>query len=724
MEKKLRSITDNLHNSIYLSTIEAMMMSTPFFYRLHDVYQSSTVYMTFPSNRTKRYEHSLGTMYLSGQMFFASVANASKESRTIFMKQLEGEFQEIVSVFDNRKNATRAFYIEDSQVKRILSQCIPASECKYENIKTHIIEGMNNGVICDPALEQQEFNFFGQLISDDNNFQSVGLFSFFYQCVLEAIRLAALFHDVGHPPYSHIIEKTLRELLKLCQSEMDVPKLDLNKQRVESIVNHLTPFISTIERPELLLKNPSPRYDDEQSKKKKDPALHEQIGLKMFQSSVNNIFYSLCCDAKQETDLSFKITKAFYYITVVEFAFAILLEHSPIFAALHRILDGPIDADRMDYINRDAQNSGIDWGRTPYTRIVNSAKMICKDENFVIAFPEKMSDDLDDIIIARYKIFNRINYHHRSVKTTKLLQTATYEIALDYLYGSDEQSMICSQISNLWESLGTALGQDETENKIAKWNDSWLISALHEALINLSDTGLYQKLIRENLPTRSEDKLDRLKRILEELLLNHKYYYALLKRQKDAADLMTAIVAKANITSETLDKLLKSEYAKLISSTRDADIFEAMDSLYRIGNFQTKICQKANFDELEICFLFQPLVKIIGDLLETAKSEGLINDYLISPNDARDNLGTSSKAKDTIYLYKKNDDFYPYNTNCSLRPLLLAHRATGLWLNIYIDVCTTESTGEVLRKLNERIVDSVGTSLRNNFKELFPSISV
>ncbi len=78
---KLRNITDNIHGTIHLSEYEYIMTSTPFFYRLHDVYQSSTVYMTFPANRTKRYEHSLGTMHISGTMLHAALSNADNETR-------------------------------------------------------------------------------------------------------------------------------------------------------------------------------------------------------------------------------------------------------------------------------------------------------------------------------------------------------------------------------------------------------------------------------------------------------------------------------------------------------------------------------------------------------------------------------------------------------------------------------------------------------------------
>ena len=89
MGKKLRQVTDNIHGTIYLSSLESELISTPYFYRLHDIYQSSTVYMTYPSNRTKRYEHSLGTMELASTMLYTSVLNASPETKAKLFEKLE-----------------------------------------------------------------------------------------------------------------------------------------------------------------------------------------------------------------------------------------------------------------------------------------------------------------------------------------------------------------------------------------------------------------------------------------------------------------------------------------------------------------------------------------------------------------------------------------------------------------------------------------------------------
>lgn len=52
---------DSIHGLIRLTEYENRIIASVGFNRLHDIYQNSTAYMTFPSNRTKRFEHSIGT---------------------------------------------------------------------------------------------------------------------------------------------------------------------------------------------------------------------------------------------------------------------------------------------------------------------------------------------------------------------------------------------------------------------------------------------------------------------------------------------------------------------------------------------------------------------------------------------------------------------------------------------------------------------------------------
>lgn len=713
MYRKLRQVTDNIHGTVYLSDFESRMISTPFFYRLHDIYQSSTVYMTFPSNRTKRYEHCLGTMEQAGQMFFSAITNAPKDVRRKFIEGIYSEFEVITKALKERTLC--AFYVHN--VSEQLAAALPKSSFEsVKKIKDFISKGMQDGVTSDIALSHQAVSFFDLLdkgssqstfkIKDIND---VLLCTFIYQCTLEAIRLSALFHDIGHPPYSHIIEETLVELYTTCMQKGGEGKKFI-KKKVEALVNMLNPFIGAHEPPNLLLK------PDE----KIDAPLHEQIGLKMLQSAFEGVLEQLLQESVKETPAYCKTAHSLYYVTVVEFTFAILLEKSPIFATLHRMIDGPIDSDRFDYIVRDSENAGIDWGRIPYKRIVCSAKLAnLPDGNFAVAFPEKMTDDLDDILVARYKVFARINYHHRSTKTSRLLQKAVYSLAKDYLYTPEGKECICPDIQDLWMSLGATLGQREEENKAAKWNDSWLISVLHSALIKLSDEGTCETLESKAQPGRSRAEILRLRDLLEEVLLNRKHYYPLLKRQKDAKNLIEAILNCAEITNERLERLLHHEYNKLFQKTGE-EAQEAQESLYRIGRLMDNILPGADFEELEIYLLGGCCEKYIVHILKQAMLEETISDYIVSPNAVRFKLGISNEPKDRIYLYTAGGRIYSYDIYNTLFPLLQAQRMASLWLNVYVNLPDPKESEFVLNSLTMQIQNCIGNALAEEFNKLFP----
>ena len=79
MQNKQIYIADTNHETILISTIEKEVISTKVFNRLHYISQNSTAYLTFPSNRTKRFEHSIGTMFLCGEIFFNAICNAEDD---------------------------------------------------------------------------------------------------------------------------------------------------------------------------------------------------------------------------------------------------------------------------------------------------------------------------------------------------------------------------------------------------------------------------------------------------------------------------------------------------------------------------------------------------------------------------------------------------------------------------------------------------------------------
>lgn len=723
MGQKPRQVTDNIHGTIRLSWMESEMMSTSFFYRLHDIYQSSTVYMTFPSNRTKRYEHCLGTLELAGKLFFSSVNNSSAQVRNKFLGLLTEQFKTIIDGIKRRGKVANTFYGKDSAIREIMSDCLPRDALKdLDAVKNHIEAGMKKNCIHDPALGLQMVYFFDQLnfLETAKPERDVLFFTFLYQCTLESIRIAAMFHDVGHPPFSHILEKMLNDLCKECKECSEGGGHDFNGEKASALVERLGPFIGTNTQPETILS----------SSGELNSALHEQIGLKMLQLSFESVVKSLFNNVMEGKDrLDYKVTRSLYYITVVEFTFAILLEKAPVFSTLHRMLDGPIDADRLDYVVRDTTNAGTQWGQIPYERIIGSAKlMISEQDKLVLAFHEKVTDDLDDLLVTRYKIFSRINFHHRAVKTAYLMQRAVRAIAEDYLRaptndeGKLREAPICPEIVGLWDALGDALGLSETEGQISNWTDSWLISILHNTYIKLSDSSIRMKF--ENTRSgRSEKDLLNLKELLEMLLLNHTRYYTMLKRQRDAKRLMEGIRSTAELTDDLLDEQILRENEKLFNSSSKAAQQEAKDSLHRIQLLKTKIFPYGDFEELELNLPFGYCKDIIRHILEQENASGNVIDYIIAANPARTSLGITNDEKNRIYLYTSidQDTPYEYDINITLKPLLKAQRNSCLWLHVYVKPAEGKIVGELLEDLTKRVEGEIGMLVKKVFSELLLS---
>lgn len=703
MQNKVWQVTDGVHGTIYISKIEHLMMSTPFFYRLHDVYQSSTVYMTYPSNRTKRYEHSLGTMELAGQMFYACITNASINDQKKLLEGIQDLFEQILHKMEDRSEFARVQLYKGKA--DALNNLIPPSICNKAAVLDLIRKTQDKKPLTDQALCKQEVGFVDLLTSDDKSpIDTIGLYSFLYQCLLESLRVAALFHDIGHPPFSHIIEFTLKRLYDQDGKNYIKDKHTKLKKCLEAYVN-----CSAVKGLLLDLCGHSGAITD--------PALHEQIGSHILYHAFSGVLSKQVevLGSKRECTESDSLW-AVYLIMVLEFTFGILMEKTPLLAALHRIIDGPVDADRLDYIVRDSLNAGVNWGRVSYSRLISSTKFVYMDEELRIAFPEKVCDDLDDMFTNRYKIFQRINYHHKSVKTSELMQRAVQLLAEDYLvsaYGNE----IAPDIHKLWSSLGEGFGQNATENQISQWTDSWLISVLSQALTILGDAGTRRKLVNPKIG-RTYDLLDKLYRMLEEVQLNRKRYFPLLKRQRDALYLRDEIVKRAGIQQEAIDMLSMFEYDRLLKQT-DNDADAARESLFRIELLQDKILRVADFSLLDMFFHGEETcIDMIQSVLDDAQSKSVIGDYFLWPNTGFKKLGVSSDTE--VFLFRHGKDAYEYDKDTSLFPKLRAQKSGCLWMYAYVSL--PEQTDAEIERTLEQLLTSIANRIGDNIRAVLNSL--
>lgn len=728
--KHTRQRTDIIHGTIYLSEFETELSSTPFFYRLHDIYQSSTVYLTFPSNRTKRYEHSLGTMALASEMLFSSITNASPDVRHAFFVQLNDEFCQLYrKIFkkdypnsylgDNRSIVVdfvaQSRYGDD--VQRIRPTALD------QKLDQHISQVIQKNLISDRALNHfslhsTKSDFSTPVKGQSSTYQIPGARErLIYQCILQAVRVVALFHDIGHPPYSHIIENVLKELYQEYRTKATDFSNSIDSDKSIEFNETLGRFLNSQCDDD---KKGEPLEFDFLSFKGRAPSaqLHEQVGIHMFRMAIESVFPGILhsIKAKNWTNQE-KTIVTLYYLTVTEFAAAILLEKNPFFLSIHRIVDGTIDADRLDYVARDSHNSGVDWGSIPYKRLIDSAKLICLDSDgkiidkcesqkpyhYVIAYPQKISSDIEDFLLNRHKIFARINYHHRCTKTAAALQSAVRILAKDYLTcpsaapqeildtglhciedeiladidSEDLKKMdmskpvcISDNICILWTAIGTTNGDEAL--KVLQWNDSWMVSTLQSALLRLRtevcfSAGVLLQTVRKvwvdrfsasapeatlsieekkdalrNAVIQKQSELNELQKNLEEFLLNKKVYYSLFKRGIDVQHFVEEILKSAGLSLLAIREQLKQErFTYLEAWKKDPSLSSPLNCLDSTGNIKKNDAKDA-VTRLET-FLSAATIGDLSNIAVIFPEEHFSTEEII-----RDTLEKARKRKEII----------------------------------------------------------------------------
>lgn len=453
--KKGIYLNDTIHGLIPLSEYEKRIISSIGFNRLHDVYQNSTVYLTFPTNRTKRFEHSIGTMKLCSDMFFYAVLNSSG-----------GTLNELYTMFE------KEFYLILREVAK----------------DSHFCEQKLGGMTPE-SMPEIEFDKLRHSLIPNNvpiEYQIVHLI------LIQSIRVAALLHDIGHPPFSHIVEYALKAVYQEYKNN-DVHENEKLKEFLDVMSKYF-----------------------EDNKK-----LHEQMGDEISDSILRGII-------SQISDEDERYNENLFEVLILESVKKIFAEKGA-FGYLHRIIDSSLDGDRLDYVTRDSINSGMNSGKIDYKRIINDMQLIIDNGEIFFCVPLKSINSVEDFIKRRYNIYKDIIYHHRVIKTDYLLEYTVRDLVKRYLNGpsvevvSNNKVVIPFDISGLWFPLGDAT-TIEKSNALSQWNDSWLMTILKQIF--------YTEYYR-NKTIKIGDPEYILSQRLSELLRNNKNYYSLIKRSEN-----------------------------------------------------------------------------------------------------------------------------------------------------------------------------------------------
>lgn len=118
---------------------------------------------------------------------------------------------------------------------------------------------------------------------------------------------------------------------------------------------------------------------------------------------------------------------------------------SPRLRLLRSILSGPIDVDKLDYLERDSLHCGVPYGRNfDQQRLIQSLVVNARGDGLAITSKGKTAAEL--VVFARYVMFSEVYWHHAVRAATSMFARSFYELAagldLQSLFQSTEAGMI------------------------------------------------------------------------------------------------------------------------------------------------------------------------------------------------------------------------------------------------------------------------------------------
>lgn len=225
----------------------------------------------------------------------------------------------------------------------------------------------------------------------------------------QTVKLAALLHDIGHGPLSHTTEQVM-------------------------------PLVSELNI-ELYKKQNIPQ--DRQ-------ANHEDYTIKFVtDSNISKVINENFSDIAPEyivalIDKNIKCDESFFTDNGINFR--------PI---LGQLVSSELDADRMDYLERDSFFCGINYGKIDKDWLQQNLTMSIKNNRAYLALNRRALYAFDDFLISRHHMHLMVYFHHKSIIYEEMLNRYMTSPDCEFFLPADSKEYINYTDYKLYEHLDT-----------------------------------------------------------------------------------------------------------------------------------------------------------------------------------------------------------------------------------------------------------------------------
>lgn len=102
---------------------------------------------------------------------------------------------------------------------------------------------------------------------------------------------------------------------------------------------------------------------------------------------------------------------------------------------ISQVIHGDVDADRMDYLQRDAYNTGVDHGTIDSDTIIENAEI----DSRRLVYDYKAIQSLESLLMARHHMTRSVYCHHTSRIADKMVEEAAKEDLLRFPMNWDDK---------------------------------------------------------------------------------------------------------------------------------------------------------------------------------------------------------------------------------------------------------------------------------------------
>ena len=216
----------------------------------------------------------------------------------------------------------------------------------------------------------------------------------------DAVRMAGMLHDICHPPFSHALEPIMEDATGLDHMELARALI------MGDIPNHL------------------PEYDDVLGGR---PTIAETIEAEGISAD------AVCGIIAHPESTGEEALDRFWNKH----------EYFPSRDYAHQIIHGPVDADQMDYLMRDAHHTGVSHGSIDSERLIKT--MMVQNDRIVLRRGGVTA--AEGLMVSRSLMYTTV-YFHETVRMaqrmlTKAVENADLDLSDIYLKGdSDLMAMV------------------------------------------------------------------------------------------------------------------------------------------------------------------------------------------------------------------------------------------------------------------------------------------